>query len=202
MRQPQQQGARLAPGRPLSPSRSERRRIEACRRARHRARLADANHEHRASPGGWAKVRVRPEIATGAPPTGKWAVSVRHRSSTIVFARCSGITIARARLSSWAPSPEQHEAGRQQGSTTMKTSEAIPARLAGWRAANRSQGSRRPARGRPAGPRRSRGLCENSISIAVSGARGHHFTVAERPVGAAAGARPGGAHVRAPEDGP
>ena len=32
------------------------------------------------------------------------------------------------------------------------------------------------------------------------GRPGHDFTVAERPVGAAAGAGPGGAHVRAPED--
>ena len=88
-----------------------------------------------------------------------------------MFARCSGITIARARLSSWATSLNSTSPAPSSASTTMKTSEAIPARRAGWPAATVRQiqtASTKTATS--ARPLESR--CENSIIIAVSGARG------------------------------
>ena len=145
-------------------------------------------------------VRVRPEMATGAPPDRKWAVSVRHSSSTSVFTRCSGITIARARLSSFATSLNSTRPAPSSASVTMKTSDAQrPPRLAGWPAATVRQtqtaSTMTSTRARPLESR-----CENSTSISAVGRARHDLSVAQRPVGAAAGAGPGGAHVGAPED--
>jgi len=61
----------------------------------------------------------------------EWQVRVRQSSSTIVLARCSGITIARARLSSLATSLNRTRPAPSSASTTMNTSDAIAARLAG-----------------------------------------------------------------------
>ena len=182
----------------LSPSMKRPRRIERVAERGDGARLAHADHQHQQRRAAGRRSRVRARDGTGAPPDRKWAVSVRQSSSTIVFARCSGITIARARLSSCATSLNSTRPAPSSASTTMKTSEA--ARPAGGMAGRHGPPD-------PDGQHEDghQGQAAREAVRELDQHRGvgrprHHFPVAQRPVGAAAGAGPGGAHVRAPQD--
>ena len=168
--QPQQQRARGREVR-LEPVEERRRRVERVAERGDGARLANADHQQQ---------QADQEAEGARPARDRHGRSARQEvrrerqaeQQDSVFARCSGITIARARLSSWAtslnstsPAPSKRldddEDERRPSRPASPDGRPPP-----------SARSRRPARARPPAPGRSRHGARTRSASRVSGARG------------------------------
>ncbi len=142
-------------------------------------------------------LRARAEVTS--PPDSHQAVNVSQPSSTNVFSRCTAMNIARAMVALSATSWNSTRPAPTAASVSMKKTVQPAARRAGCPGGHarlthteqRDDGYQRETAGdavRKLDQRRDARIPRQ------------HDPVAERPVLAAAGARPAGADVRAPED--